>query len=51
MKSKSPFELILFFHNGFAPQEIIKKGYPQGTVYKYSKYYKDALEKFKERTK
>jgi hypothetical protein len=50
MKSKSPFELILFFHNGFAPQEIMKKGYAEGTVYKYSKYYKIALEKFKEKT-
>lgn len=51
MKSATRFELILFFHNGFKPTELIKKGYPESTVYKYSKYYKLALQKFKEKTR
>ncbi len=48
MKRKTRFELILFFHNGYTPKELIKLDYSPSTVYKYSGYYKKAIQKFKE---
>ena len=48
-RASTKFELILFFHSGYKPKEIIAKGYPNSTVYKYSKYYKNALKIFREK--
>lgn len=47
MRGTTKFELILFFHSGFKPKELIAKGYSQATVYKYQGHYKKALELFR----
>jgi hypothetical protein len=47
MKGKTPFAIILFFHAGFTPKEIIAKKYPASTVYKYHSIYKEALKEFR----
>jgi hypothetical protein len=51
MKGQIPYELILFFHNGFKPRQLIKMGYKPATVYKYSsQIYPKAKKKFIEKT-
>lgn len=49
LRRKTPFVIILFFHAGFKPKQIIEMGYPESTVYKYSARYKEALKEFQER--
>lgn len=44
-KNESPRELILLYHIGLRPKDIIALGYPQQTVYKYKKYYVDARDR------
>ena len=46
-KSKVKFELILLFHKGYTPRELIAFGFAKSTVHKYSKYYKIALEDYR----
>ena len=49
MRGTTKFELILFFHAGYKPKELIKMGYSQATVYKYMSHYKKALETFRQK--
>ena len=51
VKGKTRFALILFFNAGLAPADIIDMGYPKASVYKYSRYFKDAQEEFKGKMK
>lgn len=46
MKQETPFAIILFFHSGLKPKQIIDMGYSASTVYKYSSKYKQALKEF-----
>lgn len=50
-KRKSPLAVILFFHAGFKPKDIIARGYSTSTVYSYSRKYKEALKEFQSRVK
>lgn len=46
---KPRYELILFFHAGMKPQDIIEFGYPVPTVYSWSGKYKAALQAYREK--
>lgn len=41
-KSIAPHELILFYMVGFKPQDLVKMGYNETTVYRYKDYYEKA---------
>lgn len=42
MRGSAKFELILFYDAGATPMEMMEKGYPKSTCYKYVKYWTEA---------